>query len=92
MDDIEYDPVKSERNRVERGLGFELVLAFNFGTAIYKVDDRRDYGEIRVCALGFLGERLHALVFVETVKGIRIISFRKANKREVLAYEKTKKC
>ena len=30
---------------------------------------------------------LYALVFVETVKGIRVISFRKANKREVRRYE-----
>lgn len=33
--------------------------------------------------LGLIGERVHALVFTETPKGIRFISFRKANKREV---------
>jgi Protein of unknown function (DUF497). len=47
------------------------------------IDNRRDYGEIRHRALGFLDHRLHALVFVEIVGGIRVISFRKANKREV---------
>jgi uncharacterized DUF497 family protein len=31
--------------------------------------------------------RVHALVFAEAVAGIRVISFRKANAREVRRYE-----
>jgi uncharacterized DUF497 family protein len=31
--------------------------------------------------------RLHALVFTETVDGVRVISLRKANAREVKRYE-----
>lgn len=46
------------------------------------MDDRKDYGETRYRALGFMEERLHALVFTETQVGIRVISFRKANQRE----------
>ena len=38
-------------------------------------------------ALGWLDKRIHALVFVETELGIRVVSFRKANKREVSIYE-----
>ncbi len=41
--------------------------------------------------LGYLDGRIHALVFTETAKGIRVISFRKANKREVLMYEQEAK-
>jgi len=37
--------------------------------------------------LGRLKGRVHALVFVETPRGIRVISFRKANAREVHIYE-----
>lgn len=37
-------------------------------------------------ALGFIDHRLHALVCVEIVGGIRVISYRKANKREVKRY------
>ena len=33
-------------------------------------------------AIGLLENRLHVLVFTETVDGIRVISFRKANSRE----------
>ena len=38
-------------------------------------------------ALGKLYGRVHMLVFSETPRGIRIISFRKANRREVKLYE-----
>ena len=41
------------------------------------------YGEVRYVALGRLRGRLHVLCFTETADGIRIISFRKANDREV---------
>ena len=34
-----------------------------------------------------LDGRLHFVCFTETEKGIRVISFRKANKREVKRYE-----
>ena len=56
---------------------------------MFTVDARRDYGEIRHRALGLLGGRVHVLVFVEATSGIRVISFRKANKREVAQYEQT---
>lgn len=88
---IDFDPAKNERNIRERGLSFERVAEFDFETAAYEVDARRDYGEVRIRAFGFLGGRLHALVFVETAAGIRVISLRKANKREVRRYEQASK-
>ncbi len=68
-------------------MSFERAAEFDFETAQFTIDNRRNYGEIRYRALGFLDHRLHALVFVEIVGGIRMISFRKANKREVRRYE-----
>lgn len=84
---ITFDAAKNERNIAERGLSFELVKVFDFDTATFTKDNRRNYGEVRLRALGFLGNRVHALVFVEAPDGIRVISFRKANKREIKAYE-----
>ena len=78
---IEYDPIKNAKNIAERGLSFDEVARFDFESAFYGVDDRKDYGERRIRALGWVGQRLHSLVFVETVRGIRVISFRKANQR-----------
>lgn len=86
---ISYDPVKNARNIRVRGLSFDDVANFEFKTALIEIDNRVEYGEIRYVALGKLAERLHVLCFTETKNGIRVISFRKANLREVNRYAKT---
>lgn len=86
---ISFDPAKDEWNIRVRGLSFRAAADFDFENALYAVDDRRDYGETRYVALGLLRDRPHVLCFVETDDGIRVISFRRANAREVRSYEKT---
>ncbi|MCM1528341.1 MAG: BrnT family toxin [Bacteroides sp.] len=87
---ITYDPVKNEKNIRERGLSFEKVHEFDFANAAFLVDDRKDYGELRIRAYGKIADRVHVVVYKHmTEDDIRIISFRKANKREVNFYEKT---
>ena len=85
---IEFDSTKNEKNILERGISFELAADFNLATAKIWPDARKDYAEARYIALGYIGERLFSMVF--TVRGdiLRIISLRKANKREVRNYEK----
>ncbi len=85
---IEFDPAKNELNVRRRGLSFEAAADFDFETAMVAVDYRRAYGETRYVALGHLGVRLHVLCFTEVGDGIRVISFRKANSREVRRYAK----
>jgi uncharacterized DUF497 family protein len=80
--EIRFDPDKNERNIRERGLSFDRVAEFDFETAKLYLDTRNDYPEIRIIAIGYLEDRLHVLVFSETPNGIRVISFRKANRRE----------
>ncbi len=139
--EIVFDPAKNARNLRERELPFERVVDFDFDSALFEEDARRDYDEVRIRAFrnplhnslrsviararavhcvvflanswaigckktpcgpsrsarhslarvmqrvpSFLDGRLHALVFVETPNGIRVISFRKANAREVRHY------
>lgn len=83
---ISFDPDKNERNIRERGLSFEDAAAFSFDTALYAVDERQEYPEVRYVAIGLLGDRVHVLCFTEAADGIRVISFRKANAREVKRY------
>ncbi len=85
---ITYDPVKNQRNIDERQLPFDQASKFDFESALIQVDARRNYSETRYIALGFLHGRLHVLCFTETHDGIRVISFRKANFREVSRYAK----
>lgn len=86
--EIDFDPAKNARNIRERGLSFERAAEFDFTTAFIEVDDRRDYNEIRVTAIGMLGAVLHVLVFTTRGEALRVISFRRANRREVQRYEK----
>jgi uncharacterized DUF497 family protein len=87
---IEFDPVKSEKNARERGLPFPLVEEFGWESAVFSEDARFPYPETRFTALGFIGERLHVVCFTPIADGIRVISFRKANEREVRSYEEEK--
>ena len=89
--EISFDPVKNARNVKERGLSFERAAEFDFESALFDADTRHDYGEARTRAFGYLDGRLHVLVFTETADGIRIISLRKANIREVKRYEQATK-
>jgi len=85
--EVEYDPAKNARNINERKISFNQVADLDRNSILIRLDDRHDYGEQRWIALGLLAGRLHVLVFTETVTGIRVISFRKANARERKAYE-----
>lgn len=81
-----FDPAKNRANIERRGIDFASARDFEFETALIVEDDRRDYGETRHVAIGFIGERLHVVVFTPRGGELRIISLRKANKREIRAY------
>lgn len=85
--ELSFDPAKNERNIEERGLSFAQVADFDFASALFWRDIRKRYPETRMVALGLFDGRVHSLVFAETSDGIRVISFRKANSREVKRYE-----
>lgn len=85
---IEFDAGKNARNIASRGLSFELVAEFDWDSALAVEDRRRDYGERRLRAIGFLGPRVHVVVFVPLIDGIRVISLRRANRRETNLYER----
>ncbi|WP_413469058.1 BrnT family toxin [Pseudomonas lactis] len=40
-----------------------------------------------VIAMGYIGDRLHVVVFTPRGDAVHVISFRKANKREVKNYD-----
>jgi uncharacterized DUF497 family protein len=83
---ITYDPAKNERNIRERGLSFERASDFDFSTATFNTEIRN--GEVRRVAVGYLYNRLHLLCYIPKADGIRVISFRKTNKREAKLYGK----
>ncbi len=86
---IEYDPDKNQCNIERRNLPFDYAAELDWDTALIWTDNRRDYGEIRYCALGYIAHRLHQIAFTVREDTIRVISLRKANKREVKRYAET---
>ena len=87
---IEFDPNKSGKNAIERELPFERVVEFVWETATIIPDNRHTYPEPRFITTGYLGSRVHVVCYTPIPGGIRVISFRKANNREIKRYvEKT---
>jgi len=86
--EIEFDPTKSAKNEEERSLPFELVRELEWGKARISRDDRRDYGEERFVAFVPKDGRLYVVCFCLREKTTRVISFRKANEKEVTSYGK----
>lgn len=85
---IEFDPAKSEKNAKGRKLPFELTAELDWSAALVWQDQRRDYGEDRFVALVPMSGRLHVVCYCIRGDARRIISFRKASKREEQAYAK----
>jgi uncharacterized protein len=85
---IEFDPAKSARNARERGLPFELTADLDWLAARVWLDQRRDCGEERYLALVPMTGRLYAVCYCVRSDVRRIISFRKAKRREERLYAK----
>lgn len=83
---FEWDENKRRINLQKHGLDFADAYQAFTEDAFVIIDDREDYGESRYILLGLMRERIKVIAF--TVRGdvIRIISMRKANKREQKSY------
>jgi len=83
MESVSFDPSKDAANFAKHGVSLALAARLEWDSALTWPDTRRAYGEFRQCALGYVGLRLYFVAFVERGEGLRIISMRKANQREV---------
>lgn len=84
----EWDDAKNRSNREKHGLDFADAPQVLSGRCVTFVDDRVEYGEIRLVSLGLLAGRV--VVTAHTPRGqdaTRIISMRKANRREQKTYD-----
>jgi len=83
---IEFDPAKDATNRAKHGVSLALAGELDWEAALVWVDDRFEYGELRIIALAPKTEILYYVAFVERGDVRRIISLRRANRREVKHY------
>lgn len=84
---ISFDPEKDVANVAKHGVSLALAADLDWSEAAVWEDRRRDYGEVRYVALAPLERHLYYVAFTERGTQMRIISLRKANRREVDRYE-----
>lgn len=83
---IDFDPAKDRLNTEKHGLSLAIAAALDWDEALLWIDDRRDYGENRVLALAPKTGILYYVAFVDRGEVRRVISLRRANRREVKRY------
>ena len=91
MMNFEWDEDKRLSNIAKHGVIFEKAIEiFLDEKRLIIPDNRFDYGENRFISIGEIQTRVHVVIYIEKIGNtIRIISARKANKREVEHYEKS---
>ena len=85
---LEFDEAKSAKNLKERGIAFDRFADIDAETAVSGEDVRKDHGERRLRVLGFIDGLLYAAVVTPRGEKIRVISLRRANRREERAHAK----
>jgi uncharacterized DUF497 family protein len=85
---FDFDPGKDATNLSKHGLSLAAAAELSWDAALVWVDNRTDYGEERLVALAPIGDILFFVAFVDREPSRRIISLRRANRREVSHYVK----
>jgi uncharacterized DUF497 family protein len=83
---VEFDPTKDESNRAKHGVSLAVASELDWEAALVWVDDRFEYEEVRMIALAPKTDVLYYVAFVDRGEARRIISLRRANRREVKHY------
>jgi hypothetical protein len=84
----DFDPGKDATNLSKHGLSLGAAAELRWDAALVWLADRADYGELRMVALAPIGNILYFVAFVDRESTRRIISLRRANRREVNHYVK----
>ncbi|MFM2449026.1 MAG: hypothetical protein RIS44_1476 [Pseudomonadota bacterium] len=83
---IEFDPAKDAGNQTKHGVSLSLASELDWDDALVWVDERFEYAELRMIALAPKTQILYYVAFVDRGTTRRIISLRRANRREVKHY------
>jgi len=84
--EISYDFNKDAANQRKHGVSLANAANIEWETMIAVPDIRRNYGEPRMIGLAYIGLRLFCVIYTDRDQVRRVISLRKANKREVCQY------
>ncbi len=84
---FEWDSRKRLANLRKHGLDFSDAWKVFAGLVLNYPDDRQDYGETRIRAVGMLDSRVVVIIYTVRTESLRIISMRKANEKEKRGYQ-----
>ena len=83
---IEFDSAKDAVNLAKHGISLYLTSELVWDAALVRIDDRFNYGEARMIALAPKAGIVYYVAFVDRGEVRRVISLRRANRREVKYY------
>lgn len=83
---IDFDPHKDALNQRQHGVSLSLAKHLDWDAALVWVDERFSYTELRMIALAPETNTLYYVAFVERGEVMRIISLRRATRKEVNYY------
>lgn len=84
--EIDFDPEKDAVNRAKHGLSLADAAGLAWKDAFILLDERLAYGEQRLRVYAMLDGRLHMAAVTFRGPILRVISLRKANRREARRY------
>lgn len=80
--EFDWHAVKSDKNLEARGFGLDFAAQIFFGRVLTTIDDREDYGEVRVKAIGEIDGLVIVVIYTDRDDVRWIISARLANRKE----------
>ena len=83
---FEWDPQKRESNLEKHGVDFLRAVRIFEGFVHQSQDTRKEYGEVRMNAIGQVDDLTLAVVYRVREEAIRISSARRANRDEEADY------
>ena len=90
---IQWDEGKNRRNLHKHGIGFSSAAELFYYPHLVRLDTREYYGEERWIGVGWIGPMIGVVVFTLSegenldAQVIRILSARKASRKEVALFE-----
>lgn len=91
---FEWDQSKADSNKQKHGVSFDLAITvFDDPNALIALDPKHSSGENREWIIGESDSGVLVVIFTKRLEGkvYRLISARKANRRERKLYEEFKK-
>ena len=83
---VDFDPKKDVANLANHGVSLAIAASLDWDAALMWVDDRFEYDELRMIALAPETNTLYYVAFVDRTEVRRIISVRRATRKEVAYY------